>query len=220
MKRVWPYWLGMTLYAAGANGNPIASEMIRVRQVPNTLHVQITYGTAASDGTPVDSATRDGAPLAGDWTKIDSFAMNLGSGVRNVSGYQRCDCNLSVGAHEYRVQVQNPNGTTLRASITVAADYSGPTTQPPVGATEAGGMAPWDEPEPTEMQGLDCTVWCETMANGSGGTSGAATNVSGGASSAQSEADDNGCSISERIRHHFAMIGLAAIGLALLFRRR
>lgn len=234
MKRAWPYLMGITCFATGATANPMAAELVRVRQVPATMHVQITYCTViATSGLSIASTTRDASPLVGDWTAISNFATNLGSGVKNVAGYQRCDCNLSAGDHRYEIQVQRSGQTfTLRANLAVATNYTGPGTQAAGGAPD-GGVMPWDEPEPTEMQGLDCAVACGAPPTGMGGAGSTSPNVSttGGANptisststtdvrATRAQTDEGGCSMTRTI-HRVAMAWLALVGAALLLRRR
>jgi hypothetical protein len=144
------------LAGASALGNPVSSQMLRVHQVPKTTHVQVTYVTVLSD-LP-GQVLRDGTGLSYSWTALASYSANNGSGVRSMPSQQFCDCNLPVGSHEYVAKLTKTfDADELKATIQVVADYSLPVRKD---AGPAPDLMPWYQPEPTELQGLDCTKVC------------------------------------------------------------
>ncbi len=151
-----------------AFANPIATHVLRVRQVPSTLHVQVTFGADMVFGgdsfkAPAET-TRDGQAIEPHWVGLTGgYTANTGSGLTDVSAVQFCDCSVSEGEHTYSVKPP-PSDYELTASVTVAADFEGPTSTDPPDAHGDGSrdveVLPWDIPEPTEIQGLDCVASC------------------------------------------------------------
>ncbi len=162
------------LAPSAALANPILSDALTARQVPETMHVQITVLGHSCDEFDV---TRDDELLNGDWVPVSSFQKNMGSGVTGNSGCQLCDCNLTAGSYYYDAEVEGSAASYLNMTINVVEGYTTP-VQPGIGGQ--GGMMPWDEPDPVEMQGLDCVAACALV--GAGGAGGASTTGSAGSS--------------------------------------
>jgi MYXO-CTERM domain-containing protein len=145
------------LLGATAWANPISMDVLRAKQLPSLTHVQLTYGL---DGKTPDTPTivkRDDVVITGSWTSTASYTANTGSGLKSLQATQLCDCNVSLGAHTYKVTVKNAMGTGTveqQTTLTVA------TTQPPPKDAGPGDLSPWEIPEPTQMQGLDCAKAC------------------------------------------------------------
>jgi hypothetical protein len=169
------------------SANPISSDALRLRQVPTTRHVQITFGvdTAVETlRTPLE-ARRDGALLKGGWTTAKAgFTANTGSGLMTLDATQICDCDVGAGTHEYTLtlerEFQGKKQTYTRsAKITVEKNYN-----PALDAgTPKGDVQPWEIPEPSKIQGLDCKSACSGVAPDSGGgTAGGQLNDRGGCS--------------------------------------
>jgi MYXO-CTERM domain-containing protein len=146
--------LGLLLGPA-ARANPVSSQVLRLRQVPKTTHVQVTYGTMHND-LPTE-VTRDGTALKVSWTKLASFSANTGSGVTSIAAQQFCDCNVALGNHTYTLKLSQGYMGTLTGTISVVQNYELP---PPTDMGVGKDLMPWDEPEPTALQGLDCTKAC------------------------------------------------------------
>jgi MYXO-CTERM domain-containing protein len=167
MKQSLVIVAGITLLASPTFANPIATEVLRARAVPGP-HVQLSYGvdTAHTGSDPVtpSKVTTHGSVYT-LWADPVGYRTNTGSGVVPVMARQMCDCFV-------------PNDTTLRYEITVGdsvgqtrtllADATTPgrmdaATAP---ADPDGGVLPWDIPDPTEVQGIDCTAVCAAMQSG------------------------------------------------------
>jgi MYXO-CTERM domain-containing protein len=180
-----------------ALANPIATHVLRVRQVPSTLHVQVTFGAdtafAGEDFKAPAETTRDGQAVEPDWIALGGgYTANTGSGLTSVSALQFCDCSVPEGEHSYSVKPP-PHDYEMEASVTVEAGYEGqPTTDPPDAqgseATDVEVM-PWDIPEPSAIQGLDCVAFCATPV---GEDAGSAPVDAAPASDAQGGAVDEG----------------------------
>jgi hypothetical protein len=149
------------LQAGAASANPIALEVARAKQVPGTLHVQLTY---AYDGTSADKPTkltRDGSALGGSWTAFSGYSANTGSGLRSLAAQQLCDCNVSIGSHKYELTVSTGGKErTLPVSVAVVPSLE----EPKDAGAPVGDFQPWDIPEPNPVQGLDCKTACSAPA--------------------------------------------------------
>lgn len=142
-----------------ARANPISVSVLRARQVPHTAHVQVTFGVdlmISADYAPT-VLKRDGQVVTNAFPMTAvSFRTNTGSGVRETRAKQFCDCAVPVGKHDYELTYnvgQMPE--TLSASVNVVANLGDP--------PDAGGpfdMLPWEIPDPTEIQGVDCAKTC------------------------------------------------------------
>lgn len=147
------------VFSAEALANPVAMEVLRTRQVPHSTHVQITYAVDGQKPAVPQQTTRDGSPVGGDWTPMTAdFTANTGSGLVSTQGIQLCDCSVPLGQHTYKVtvpNVYNGNLAQMQSTVTVVADLGDPQD-----AGVAGDVWPWDIPEPSQIQGLDCLAWC------------------------------------------------------------
>lgn len=148
--------------------NPITSNVMRLRQMPGKTHVQVTFGV----DTQVEilheplEIQRDGQLLPGKWTPFASFSANTGSGLANLDSTQFCDCDVTLGSHTYLLKLKRIiNGKeqifTRSAKITVNKN-TGPKKD--MGMMDAkvldGEVLPWNIPEPSKIQGLDCAKVC------------------------------------------------------------
>jgi len=167
MKQSLVIVTGITLLASPALGNPIATEVLRARAVAGP-HVQLTYGvdtghTSSGPTTPSQVTTYGSAQTP--WSAPVQFRTNTGSGVVPVTAIQMCDCNV-------------PNETTLRYEISVAISSNQTSTlvttvstpvrmdASPAPTDPDAGVMPWDIPDPTEVQGIDCVEACAAMQPG------------------------------------------------------
>lgn len=140
-----------------AGANPISLEVVRAKQVPGTLHVQLTYAYDGSSASQPTALTRDGAAVSGSWKSFSGFNANTGSGLRALAAQQFCDCDVSVGAHKYEITVTVASKEQkLPVSITVASSVS----EPKDAGAPKGDFMPWEIPEPNPIQGLDCKTTC------------------------------------------------------------
>ncbi|TNF32474.1 MAG: hypothetical protein EP329_10030 [Deltaproteobacteria bacterium] len=169
MKRLVVLLLAAAVPTGAALANPIAVDVLRVRQVPTTRHVQITYGHDGSVGGTVPVPTtveRDGAKVDLVWVPMSgSFTANTGSGLIGVDATQTCDCDVPLGAHTYTVTL---DGTTPMGGSVTVSEASAVPVEVDAGPTDDDADAgdsdvevyPWEIPEPTALQGLDCAVVC------------------------------------------------------------
>ncbi|MBI5544065.1 MAG: hypothetical protein HY901_09270 [Deltaproteobacteria bacterium] len=155
MSRFSTWLIAVSFALAGTTGvhaNPVAIEDIRLRQVPHTRDVQITY--VRYDSTfDLKGLTRDNQPIPAGWVS-GTYRTNMGSGVVSSQARQACDCSVPVGQHLWAVA----NGDDrIAANLTVVADLSDLTIP------DAGGsfdVLPWEQPDPVEFQGIDCAQVC------------------------------------------------------------
>ncbi|MFZ4578995.1 MAG: MYXO-CTERM sorting domain-containing protein [Myxococcota bacterium] len=222
--------LALTLTApALAAANPMSMNVLRVKGVPGTRHVQVTL--AKSGGGSAGEVKRDGVVITPTWTTMSGYQANMGSGVSNVAADQFCDCLLPIGLHEY--QVAATEGGTLNGSIVVTGVAAAPIMPPPNNDDADSGQSdapadvmPWDEPEPTGLQGLDCAVTCAatppadttddtTVTDGIG-----AQDTTGGSITPPAESSGSNCSAAPtgRVAGLAGLLALLVVGLFL--RRR
>lgn len=157
----------LTLVGAEALANPYSNQVLRTRAVPGP-HVQITY---AKVGGNLDGMLSDVVGMGANygakqtsWKYGGSFRANTGSGVVGLYSIQRCDCFVPKGPLTYRLTVHahlalpEPPDMTLTSTVTVSDSFDAAVH--PDGWGLDGGR--WNEPEPSEIQGLDCSVACVT----------------------------------------------------------
>jgi hypothetical protein len=223
--------LVLTPLTAGAN--PISVEVVRLRQVPGTHHVQLTYGVDGSTPATPSATKRDSTGLNVTWQGMnDTYTANTGSGLVDIKATQTCDCNVPVGQHKYTVTVKSAmdnKDADLTAQLEVVDNLGAPTDA----GVPGGDMMPWDIPEPGEIQGLDCQVVCNNPpGDGPVNTDGPAVSTDGpmaqdaGTTSPDSAAppkdkddDDGGCSLGGS-GGPLSLSLLVLLGLGLALRRR
>ena len=235
MKRRWILTVGLWLVPTLAWANPMAGEVVKARQVPNTHLVQVTYGVddQFTAGTPsVTAISRDGASLGLSWHGLGGFTANTGSGLVGLNATQACDCDVPVGQHEYVVRVKSAMGgkeMDYKIKIEVLQDLQAPADA----GVPGGDMLPWDIPEPGEIQGLDCRLACTGVASDgpmtvkdAGSVSPDTTTQPRDAGSASPDAtqpkdedDEGGCSLG-RAGQPLSLSLLLLLGLGLMLRRR
>jgi len=220
MKRSLLALVLVASWPTAAAANPISAERLVVRQVPETTHVQITvaYDPQFAADSAVVSATRDGSDLGGSWAAAAGYETNMGSGVVAVAGYQYCDCNLALGSHAYNVTTSGENGCSYDRTIEVVEDYE----LPEATGGQGGYMGGWEEPDPIEMQGIDCVTHCNGASDGDG-VGGNATSTGGGTVDEAEKADgdsDNGCAIGRGPASGRSSAPWLLLGALLLRRRR
>lgn len=228
----------LVMSSAVAWANPIATEILRVRQVYGTHHVQITYGVDTSFGpagalnTPSE-LTRDGEVLNVAWTRADTaINANTGSGLVGIDATQTCDCEVPAGAHTYVVNVVGPTGSAieLQGVLTVEEEHY---LKADAGAAPASDLSPWDIPEPDEIQGLDCKTVCGQAQKDSGAVTpqdaGPAVQKDAAAAAdsapvtppAKAEEDDGGCAVAGADSSAAGLVlALLVLGLGLIRSRR
>lgn len=154
--------------AGSAAANPMSLEVVRARQVPETHHVQVTYGVDADAGVmPLATPTavfRDGVELEVVFVEMDgSYTTNTGSGLAGVEATQFCDCDLEPGTYKYELEI--PEHDWLYPA-TVVVEAGATRTEPVPPRPDAGSEEsdtepyPWEIPDPVEIQGLDCVASC------------------------------------------------------------
>ena len=156
--------VGMIAAAGSATGNPISCEAFRVRQVPNSTHVQITFANICSPHQDIESLSRDSDPLDPDWEPFDDYTANLGSGLTTVPADQTCDCDVALGDHRYEITLAD---MSMALSVTVVDPQTMSTDETASdesteGESDTEEVMPWDIPEPEEIQGLDCNAACDS----------------------------------------------------------
>jgi len=134
--------------------NPVAMEDIRLRQVPHTHPVQISYVRYDSDFN-LTKITRDGTEFGPTWTG-GTYNTNMGSGVSSQHALQTCDCDVPVGSHTWEV---TNAGQGISGTLLVLADA------PDLVPADAGNpdAMPWEVPDPVELQGIDCAAKCSSV---------------------------------------------------------
>ncbi len=195
--------IAVLLSPAASLANPVSAQVLRVRQLPGSLHVQLSFAALSNLATPT-AVTRDGAALSPTWTALAGLTVNSGSGLTSMPATQACDCSLAVGAHEWVVTAKDELGKPLelRTTVEVKKDYGGP---PPARDLGGSDLARWDIPEPAALQGLDCRREC--AAGGAGG-----------------DKESSGCALAPAAgAGSLALVALALValaGLTLALRRR
>ena len=173
MRKTFLTALAILGLGGAARANPYMTEGAMAVAVPGTMHVQVSYFCQmGSCGAPT-SVTRDGQALTETWTQ-GGVSHNGGSGVAGYTAFQFCDCSLQPGTHKYEITA--PAGSIdpkWDVSVTLSdakmaadaapadasyTDQAAVPVQPD--ATDDGEIFPWDEPEPTWPQGLDCVARC------------------------------------------------------------
>lgn len=153
-------------WAASAAANPIAPGTAAAVQVPETFHVQVSYGCLDDLGEPLDPAdgyviARDGVPFTAVWLGPTSVRLNAGSGLGSASVLQVCDCGVAPGPHTYAITM--PDGASACAATTLAVTVTDPPPAPPAPWVEPNPddyEYPWDIPEPPWPKGVDCAAVC------------------------------------------------------------
>jgi len=201
------------LWSGAAWANPISMEVLRVRQLPSTTHVQLTWGVDGSTADTPLSSKRDGSEIQLAWTSMSGFTANTGSGLVKLSATQACDCDVAVGQHKYILKVKSAMGgkeMDYEGSITVEQGL----TVPPDAGAPVGDLNPWEIPEPSQLQGLNCSSTCSTVVPNPD----AGATVDAG--STKPNEDDGGCSVSGRGRAASAgLLLLLCLGLVAIRRR-
>jgi len=164
MKRLVLLALAAALPASSALANPIAVDVLRVRQVPSTRHVQLTFGHDSSVGEAMPTpgvVKRDGVVIDVTWVDMDTgYTANTGSGLTSVDATQFCDCDVDPGAHTYSVAIDGQSWD-LSGSVTVTEAAFVPRQEDAGSTDDDADVYPWEIPEPTAIQGLDCNVRCQ-----------------------------------------------------------
>ena len=151
------------LLPAFASANPIMMENNHGLQVPETMHVQISYMCETEDPEPgwcslPTGVEKDGALLTDQLQGPTGVSVNGGSGIDTYYAWQVCDCDVAVGPHSYKLLFEGENWLGDEMTITV--------TDPPPAVEEQqampeGEISPWDIPESPWPKGLDCAVFCQ-----------------------------------------------------------
>ncbi len=148
------------LFAVNAYANPVAMEVARIREVPGP-HVQLTYAVEAGKTPQTPSVPAIFGSKSTPW-KTAPYRANTGSGVRELSGIQMCDCNVPLGTPlVYKFSAPSAyDGKSIDYSLTVTPTGTGKydagvETSPP-----DADVMPWDIPDPVELQGIDCSAEC------------------------------------------------------------
>lgn len=226
---------GLTVaWAPAARANPIAAEVLRTAQVPTTHHVQITFAVDGATPEQPSALTRDGSSLTLSWhLASDPYSANTGSGLVSTTAIQACDCDVPPGEHQYVATVKGSWGAEtvdLHSGVTVVENLQ---ATPDAGVPGPDTM-PWDIPEPTAIQGLDCVAVCTGT-----GPDGAVAELDAGATARDMntadtgssptpdtggnplpDRDDGGCSLAAGARPTAAIPAGALLLLALCFLAR
>ena len=165
MSRWWTVFsfAALALTAGVAQANPYSLQVLRTRAVPGP-HVQISYGVdnrggSSSGEIPTLAATYGSKQTP--WDTTSSYRANTGSGVVGLHAVQSCDCFVPKGvalAYETTLPDRIPGparNITLKSTITVTDSFDAAVPAP----RQVDGAA-WLDPEPAEVQGLDCTTAC------------------------------------------------------------
>jgi hypothetical protein len=160
----------LLLLPALAHANPIMMETNHGLQVPETMHIQISYMCETEDPEPgwcnlPTGVEKDGALLTDELQGPTGVSINGGSGIGTYFAWQVCDCDVATGPHTYKLLFEGENWLGGEMAITV--------TDPPPGVQEPepmpeGDVQPWNIPESPWPKGLDCEVFCEGMPVGPG----------------------------------------------------
>jgi hypothetical protein len=187
----------LSVLSSSAIANPVSCEIFRAQQPPNSTHVQLSLVDQCDQNIEIRSLTRDGTTLNTDWQPIDGFTANMGSGLDTAPARQFCDCDLPVGSHTFKLSFRiKSDGETYDGTfvdtidVLSTADMNAQTadTEIPDAGEMDSEMMPWDEPEPQEIQGIDCIAACKT--GGPGTEEGAAATGEKSGCSVVAVADD------------------------------
>ena len=168
MSRLRPVFCfaALALTAGVAQANPYSLQVLRTRAVPGP-HVQVTYGVdnrGGSSSVEIPTLASTYGSKQTSWDTMSGFKANTGSGVVWLQAVQSCDCFVPKGiALAYTTtlpdRISSTYGRTititLQSTITVTDSYDAAVW--PDSRTDG---AAWNDPEPTEVQGLDCTAAC------------------------------------------------------------
>jgi len=136
------------------------ADLVAGLQVPDSMHVQVSYFCSNSWGEcggPL-SAERDGAALDALWVESD-VSFNGGSGIEGYHAHQFCDCGVEPGKHEYKLQFGDDHPGYAWPEVTVEVVDPPPSPREPEPMPE-GDVLPWDIPDGPWPKGLDCVQWC------------------------------------------------------------
>jgi hypothetical protein len=183
--------------------------------------VQITFAEICEENLKILSLKRDNEIVKPDWQPQKEFVANFGSGLRKATNAdQTCDCDVKLGEHEFKlaIKITADDGDVyhndfiqtvdVQKSDELAQQAAQAGDSKDAGVTEeydAGEEMPWDEPEPEEVQGLDCVSACK---NGGPGTEAAASE------------DNSGCAMVSGKGEGTGLVILLITSLALWFRRK
>lgn len=159
--RALPLACAALLLGAPAWANPMATHVLRLRQMHGSTHVQVSFAVDTNYGftfvTP-KTLTRDGAPVTASWGSKIGFTTNTGSGLASTSATQLCDCKVSPGEHTYKATYATQSGDRdLTGRVTVVA---GGAPYYKDAGVKGPDLAPWEIPEPSKLQGVDCNKVC------------------------------------------------------------
>ncbi|MBM4372962.1 MAG: hypothetical protein FJ098_15010 [Deltaproteobacteria bacterium] len=151
------------LVPASALANPIMMEASHGMQVPESLHVQISYLCENEDPEPgwcnlPEGLEKDGALLTETFLGPEGVTINGGSGLGTYFAWQVCDCDVSPGMHTYKLRFDGDSWVSDSWTLTVTDPPPGPGEPQPV---PEGDVNPWDIPEPPWPKGVDCIQWCK-----------------------------------------------------------
>lgn len=220
-QTIWKTVLGaMFLLASGAHANPMSLDVARGQQVPKTTHVQLTYAVDGQDPATPSAVTRDSKPIALTWqTGPANYAANNGSGIASLRAIQTCDCNAPLGSHDYVLRVKRPHAneeSDFPLTVGVVQGYA----PVPLDAGPARDMSPWEIPNPTEIQGIDCAKICAGLppADAGVGNDGSTKDAASGkdAGTIPPAGKDSGCALAGQPTGATLLL----LCLALLFARR
>jgi hypothetical protein len=206
----------IVLLATPAFANPIATEVLRAREVEGA-HVQLTYGVDGKapqiPAIPITFGIKSTTwkPLA------ISYSTNTGSGLKGVRAVQMCDCGVPLGQPlSYNVTVASTydgKAVTLTSTLTLSGKVDAAVKDPPL----FDGSA-WHIPDPFEVQGLDCTVECLTSAPSA--TGGAMSTGGSTAATTELKNNDGACSMVQGSHPAVLAVLLLGTGLAFIARRK
>lgn len=158
----------LAVVEGAAAANPIVIGGTIAVQVPETFHVQVSYGCLSEVGESIPAEgytlSRDGVPLAATWLGPTMVDVNAGSGLGRDSTIQVCDCDVPLGPHTYVIGLP-PGQDSCAQDLTVDVTVKDPPPAPPEPWVEPDPEDyeyPWDIPEPPWPKGADCVAFCAT----------------------------------------------------------
>jgi hypothetical protein len=163
------------LSADSAPANPTNCVVLYPQQVPQTHHVQVTWGYC-DPMLKLEVIKRDGTILHPQWSPFSNFRTDTGSGVQSITSIQFCDCNVAPGEHEYQSNSFPGEMDEVTARVIVEANLKPPAMRDSMPSVSASGESRtsgptgprhgdgWEEPEPSEIQGIDCIAACKGVA--------------------------------------------------------
>jgi MYXO-CTERM domain-containing protein len=155
--------LAVEAAAGAARANPIMVEYANALQVPDSMHVQVSFmclEDMGECGLPA-AIEINGVKETPEWQGPTGVEINGGSGIDTYSAMQLCFCELDVGTYAFKI-LDGSDSQMGWGDLTVQVVSPPPGPQKEEPMPEGGDVMPWEIPGPPWPQGIDCVAWCQT----------------------------------------------------------